>query len=116
MAEKNRLTRREFLKAAAAAAGLTAGGGLLGGCVIQPVAPAQPQAAEPAAGAPEAPAAAPAGFDWQQASGQTINVLLTKNPWSETLEPYIPEFEEMTGITVEYENIPEIQARQKNHG
>lgn len=113
MAEKNRLTRREFLKAAAAAAGLTAGGGLLGGCVIQPVAPAQPQAAEPAASAPEAPAAAPAGFDWQQASGQTINVLLTKNPWSETLEPHIPEFEEMTGITVEYENIPEIQARQK---
>lgn len=113
MAEQNRLTRRDFLKAAAAMAGLATSGGLLNACVqVQPA--AAPAASTPAAAADTpAPAAAPAGFDWQQSSGETINVLLTKNPWSETLEPFIPEFEEMTGITVEYENIPEIQARQK---
>ncbi|MCC7449559.1 MAG: sugar ABC transporter substrate-binding protein [Anaerolineae bacterium] len=54
-----------------------------------------------------------AAFDWMQAKGATINVLLSKNPWADNIEKWLPEFQQLTGITVKLENIPEIQSRQK---
>lgn len=68
---------------------------------------------EPAKTPTPTPAAGDAKFDWQRYKGQTINVLLMKNPWSDLLEKKAPEFEKLTGIKVNIESIPEIQARQK---
>jgi len=52
-------------------------------------------------------------FSWQRFKGSKIYVLLTKHPWVETVERLIPEFQKQTGITVEFTDLPEIQARQK---
>lgn len=98
---------------------------LLAACVVQPAqAPAQP--AQPAAEAPatEAPAEAPAaeveaeaaaaeGFNWRMFEGERIRVAMVTQPWSEFIEPFVPEFEELTGIDVTYEILPEDQFRQK---
>jgi multiple sugar transport system substrate-binding protein len=52
-------------------------------------------------------------FDWKQFKGQTIVVSLTKNPRADTLQKHQKEFEAMTGITVESEQMPEQQQRTK---
>ncbi|MDB5526666.1 MAG: hypothetical protein JWM58_4429 [Rhizobium sp.] len=52
---------------------------------------------------------AQSGFDWKQQSGKTINVGMSRHPWQEAIEPMIPEFEEMTGITVKLSKLPEQQ-------
>lgn len=52
-------------------------------------------------------------FDWQRYAGQTINVLLALSPRSDLLVEYEPEFEELTGITVNSDVVPEQQQRQK---
>jgi multiple sugar transport system substrate-binding protein len=52
-------------------------------------------------------------FDWQKYSGSTINVNLAKQPWSDFLAPHVGEFEELTGIKVNLEVLPEDQHRQK---
>lgn len=53
------------------------------------------------------------GFDWEQFSGQTITLLANKHPWTEQIEPYIEEFEDLTGIEVIVQQYPEDQIRQK---
>lgn len=52
-------------------------------------------------------------FDWKQASGTKLDVLLVKNPRSDLLQQHEKEFTELTGITVSSEQIPEQQQRQK---
>ncbi len=52
-------------------------------------------------------------FNWQRFKGSKIFIQFTKNPWSETMEKMLPEFEKQTGIKVEFSDLPEIQARQK---
>lgn len=52
-------------------------------------------------------------FDWKKYSGQTINVSLAKQPWSDFISPKIAEFEKLTGIKVKLEVLPEDQNRQK---
>lgn len=104
---------------------------LLAACVVQPAqAPAQPAAEAPAEEAPaaevpaeEAAAEAPAeemeaeaaaeGFNWRMFEGEQIRVAMVTQPWSEFVEPLVPEFEELTGIDVTYEILPEDQFRQK---
>lgn len=54
-----------------------------------------------------------AGFDWRSSEGETIRVLLNQHPWQEAIEPLIPAFEELTGINVEVEKLPEEQFRQR---
>ncbi len=54
-----------------------------------------------------------ADFDWRQFEGESIRVLLNQHPWQEAVEPLIPEFEELTGINVEVEKLPEEQFRQR---
>lgn len=60
-----------------------------------------------------APAIAQEAFNWKKFAGQTINVSLAKQPWSDFITPKIPEFEQLTGIKVKLEVLPEDQNRQK---
>jgi multiple sugar transport system substrate-binding protein len=39
-------------------------------------------------------------FDWKQFSGSEVHLILNKHPYTESLLPLIPEFEQLTGITV----------------
>jgi multiple sugar transport system substrate-binding protein len=107
---------------------LTACGG-----ATQPQAPAQPAQEEQAQPAQpeepkeevkeeakeevkeEAPAPAAAGFDWRKYEGTKIRVAMVSQPWSQFLESedYLAQFEELTGIDVTYEILPEDQFRQK---
>ena len=68
-----------------------------------------------AIGAPAIISAANAqsSFNWKQASGQQIDVMLVKNPRSDLLQAAEKEFTELTGIKVSSEQIPEQQQRQK---
>lgn len=59
------------------------------------------------------PVFAQQGFDWRRFDGQTVNVALAKQPWSDFITPLIPEFERLTGIKVRLEVLPEDQNRQK---
>ena len=52
-------------------------------------------------------------FDWKRFKGETIDVLLAKNPRSEMMQAAEKEFQELTGITVSSEQVPEQQQRQK---
>ena len=57
---------------------------------------------------------AQAAFDWKRYSGQSIEVTLTKSPRGDLLQKHQKEFEDMTGIKVGAEQVPEQQARQKS--
>lgn len=52
-------------------------------------------------------------FAWKQQSGESIEVLLVKNPRGELLTKNHREFEDLTGIKVASEMVPEQQQRQK---
>jgi len=81
--------RRRLLKAGAVAASLSA---LPGAMVI---------------------AQAQASFDWKRFKGQKIEILLVKSPRGDLLTKYHKEFEDLTGIEVGSEMVPEQQQRQK---
>src|SRR5882724_5255587 len=85
------VSRRSVLKAGAGVAGLAASGGL-----------AFPR-----------PALAQAGFDWKRFKGEHLEVLMAKGPRGDLLQQYRKEFEELTGMTVGDEQVPEQQQRQK---
>lgn len=62
----------------------------------------------------EAPAPTASGeFDWRAYEGETIRFVAGLQPWQEAVVPLIPQFEELTGITVEVEALPEDQFRQR---
>jgi len=52
-------------------------------------------------------------FSWQRFKGSKIFLQFSKNPWAETMEKLLPDFEKQTGIKAEFATLPEIQARQK---
>ena len=52
-------------------------------------------------------------FDWKQAKGTKIEVNLAKTPRGDVLQAHQKEFEELTGIKVGSEQIPEQQQRPK---
>ena len=56
---------------------------------------------------------AQSAFDWKQAKGAKIEVNLAKSPRSDVLQAHQKEFEELTGIRVGAEQIPEQQQRPK---
>src|SRR5258708_1592312 len=64
-------------------------------------------------GASQLAAQAQAPFDWKKFKGETIEVFLVKSPRGDLLTKYHKEFEDLTGITVGSEMIPEQQQRQK---
>jgi ABC-type glycerol-3-phosphate transport system substrate-binding protein len=45
---------------------------------------------------------------WRRFAGQSIFNQFTKNPWSDTMEKLLPDFEKQTGIKVEFSELPEI--------
>jgi ABC-type glycerol-3-phosphate transport system substrate-binding protein len=83
------MNRRKFMLSSAGAAVALAMPGLIGRAV--------------AAGAQEAK------IDWQAFKGTTIDVLLSRHPWQEAIEPLVPDFEALTGITVRMTKLPEQQ-------
>jgi len=58
-------------------------------------------------------AQAQGSFDWKRFKGEQIEVFLVKSPRGDLLTKYHKEFEDLTGITVGSEMIPEQQQRQK---
>jgi len=54
-----------------------------------------------------------AQFNWQQFKGTQLRVLLNKHPWQAGIEPYLKDFEALTGITLITEVYPEDQFRAK---
>ncbi len=56
---------------------------------------------------------AQSGFDWKQAKGSKLEVNLAKSPRGDVLQAHQKEFEELTGIKVGAEQIPEQQQRPK---
>jgi len=50
-----------------------------------------------------------ANIDWKQFSGEEIAVLMCVHPWQEAIEPFLPEFEQLTGMNVKLVKIPEAQ-------
>ncbi len=52
-------------------------------------------------------------FDWRQFEGQEIRFLMNQHPFTDFIEPLVPEFEELTGIDVTLESYPEDQFRQR---
>jgi multiple sugar transport system substrate-binding protein len=72
---------------------------------VQEAAPAAEAEAEMAAGE----------FDWRMFEGEQIRVAMVNQPWSQFLESedYLQQFQELTGIGVTYEILPEDQFRQK---
>jgi multiple sugar transport system substrate-binding protein len=65
----------------------------------------------PGAGQIKAQAQAP--FDWKKFKGEKIELFLVKSPRGDLLTKYHKEFEDLTGITVNSEMVPEQQQRQK---
>ncbi|MBA2521178.1 MAG: extracellular solute-binding protein [Chloroflexia bacterium] len=59
------------------------------------------------------PDAADAGFNWRQFEGETITTLLATSSRADVLVELQPQFEELTGITVNVDVVPEQQQRQK---
>jgi multiple sugar transport system substrate-binding protein len=56
---------------------------------------------------------AQSAFDWKQCKGQEIEVNFQLSPRGELAKRPIPKFEELTGIKVGFEQIPEQQQRPK---
>ena len=56
---------------------------------------------------------AQSAFDWKQAKGAKIEVNFAKSPRADVLQAHQKEFEELTGIKVGSEQIPEQQQRPK---
>ncbi len=52
-------------------------------------------------------------FDWKQFKGSKIEVNFAKSPRPDVLQAHQKEFEEMTGIKVGFEQVPEQQQRPK---
>lgn len=117
---RKRMTRRDLLKLGAGLAGLAA----LSGCA--PSAQPSPTPTKSAVAATAAPVtgqgtpAAPAvvstlgsNFDWKRFKGETINALLVVASYTDVRKAHLAEFEDLTGIKVNADIIPEQQQRQK---
>ncbi|TET61082.1 extracellular solute-binding protein [Candidatus Aerophobetes bacterium] len=53
------------------------------------------------------PSAEEAKIDWGQFKGETITMLFNRHPWQESIEPLIPDFEKLTGMSVKVTVLPE---------
>ncbi|MFU8888191.1 MAG: ABC transporter substrate-binding protein [Trueperaceae bacterium] len=51
-------------------------------------------------------------FDWRRFEGSEIRFMMNRHPFTNWLEPLVPEFEALTGIDVNLEILPEDQFRQ----
>ncbi len=101
------MSRREFLRTSAISGVGLAALSFAAACMPAQAPQAAPEAAQPAEGSTAG------GFDWQRFSGEEIEVTFTQGNLVDILMANHAEFEELTGITVGAEQIPEQQARQK---
>jgi multiple sugar transport system substrate-binding protein len=76
-------------------------------------APASTTASGSAVAATGAAPAASGAFDWQKYKGTTIRVFVPLNPSHTAIKNVIPDFEKLTGMKVNYEELPENNAREK---
>jgi len=53
------------------------------------------------------------GFDWKQAEGETIHVLLNRHPWTDSVETMFGDFEQLTGIDLEFDILSEDEFMEK---
>jgi multiple sugar transport system substrate-binding protein len=51
-------------------------------------------------------------FDWRRYEGNEIRFMMNRHPFTNWIEPLVPEFEALTGIKVNLEILPEDQFRQ----
>lgn len=131
----NRVTRRAFLEVL----GLTGAATALAACTSAPSTPTAATSASPTAVAAQpttsaqptatvaptsaavtpTPAAqatavkAVAGFDWKRYKGTTLNALLVVAQYTNIRKEHLQEFEDLTGIKVNADIVPEQQQRQK---
>lgn len=89
MSQRNHTGVRRRLGAVIAAGSVAA---LLAGC---------------AGGTTQGPSTEVDEFDWRNFEGTELNLLLSEHPFSNAIEERIPEFEELTGITVNLETLSE---------
>ena len=54
-----------------------------------------------------------ADIDWRQFEGSSINIGAVQHPWVAAIEPAVPVFEELTGIEVNWNVLPEQEYRTK---
>ncbi|WP_273837408.1 extracellular solute-binding protein [Halococcus sp. PRR34] len=54
-----------------------------------------------------------ADIDWTQFEGSQINIGAVQHPWVDAIKPAVPVFEELTGIDVVWNILPENQFRTK---
>jgi len=52
-------------------------------------------------------AAVSGSFDWKKASGTTVRVLQTPHPYQQSFQPLFKDFQDLTGITVQADLVPE---------
>lgn len=94
------ITRRDFLKAAAAAGGST---------ILNRLASPRRAAAAEADLAPYLKAR----INWRQVAGESITILITPAYYFGIFRQFTPQFTALTGITVNYETIPPRENREK---
>ncbi|MDA8219465.1 MAG: sugar ABC transporter substrate-binding protein [Dehalococcoidales bacterium] len=128
---QTKLPRRHFLKIAvgsSAVAVITACAPSAAPTAAPTAAPAQPTAAPKPTQAPAAqPTAAAAAtkaptvssgpatadFDWKKYKGTELRYVGWNDNWSQPMNPKVPEFEELTGIKLNWEQLAQDQNRQK---
>jgi multiple sugar transport system substrate-binding protein len=52
-------------------------------------------------------------FDWKRFRGKELFVMVAKHPWPEEMVKWLPEFQDLTGMKISYEMLPDQQERQK---
>ena len=55
----------------------------------------------------QGPTVAHPPFNWRQFQGTTLRVLLSQSHWQQFIAPHLPEFEQLTGITLTTEVYPQ---------
>lgn len=101
MIPSQRLSRRQVLRAGVAA------------LMALPLAGAGAPSRALAAPRLSATALRPSAFDWKRFQGASIYAAFPSAPYTAVVQKLVPSFEEMTGIKVQYEQVPEQQIRQK---
>lgn len=63
----------------------------------------------------QTPMASPAGapFDWMKFKGTKLRVIAPINPTNDLLKAHFDEFKSLTGMDIQYDELPENQERQK---
>jgi multiple sugar transport system substrate-binding protein len=54
-----------------------------------------------------------ANIDWRQFEGTELNALVVKHWWTDAIEPLLPDFEALTGMTVKFDTLSEDTYFQK---